>query len=378
MERKAVRRTYDDFRRFMFLSELNTRYILSHKDISHYLDLDPSYDLYRMSVKELTSIFGLTDKKREKLETLIGKIKFKDDLLKRLELAMRKGVDLLIANDDLYPSALEDLDSTPAILWIYGENPEPALRSSKITIVGTRRASPYGKRAAADISRYAALRDTAVVSGMALGIDGIAHRSAISAGGYTIAVLASGVDVVYPPAHVALYHKILEQGAVLSEHPPGTPATANRFPARNRILAAMSPVTIVAESSMKSGTLITVDYALKYNRDVMVVPGNIYSPESKGCNKLIQTGAMPLIDMRDLDEYLGKKKKTSTDILLPQGENNLQDRILRMLSAQQMTLEEIFFALKIEPGLVARELAELEAAGRIMLDRGRYALTSQV
>ena len=130
---------------------------------------------------------------------------------------------------------------------------------------------------------------------------------------------------------------------------------------------------------MKSGTLITVDFALKYNRDVMVVPGNIFSPESKGCNKLIQTGAMPLIDMRDLDAYLSRNKRESDgEFLLPEGRNDIQNRIIAMLGAQYLAMDEILHNLPLDPGTVAEELAELEALRIILFDRGRYALTSKV
>lgn len=376
---ERVLHTYDEIRQLMFLSVLNTKHILINEEIRAYWGKHQDTDLFRMNSTELTSLFGLSLKQSAKLERLMSNEGFTDHLLSRLESALNKGIFPICSIDDLYPPLLLQVDSAPAILWLYGRDPFTALASPKITVVGTRSASPYGKRVATDISRYISLRGSTVVSGMALGIDGCAHRAAVDSGGCTIAVLASGVDEIYPPTHTALYQKIIESGAVISEHPPGVKATANRFPARNRILAGLSAVTIVVESSMKSGTLITVDFALKYNREVMAVPGNIYSPESKGCNKLIQTGAMPLIDNRDLDVFLcSKEDHRRSWNTLPRGYNDCQDSIINLLSSQSLAFDEIMESGNFEAGQLAEEMAALETRNIIFSIRGRYALTSRV
>lgn len=368
-------RSYETMRNIMLLSELNTRQILSNQEIRRLKPDAYSIDFLRMDAADLAPVLSLSWKQMEKIDALYADPLFKSKLEVRLERALRQGVGCILNGDAAYPTNLETIETAPAILWVLGPDPAATLNKQMVTIVGTRRASPYGKRAAHDISRYLALRDVCVVSGMALGIDGEAHHGALGANGDTIAVLASGVDELYPPQHRSLYHSIIERGLILSEHPPGMRAAAFRFPARNRLLAALSKLTVVVESSMRSGTLITVDYALQYDREVMVVPGNIYSPESKGCNRLIYTGASILTDMTDMDIYLEQPEKRT-----PAEGQVTEDTgpVLRLLSSDSLSLEELMNELAYTPDQLASELAIYESKGLITQNRGRYALTSRV
>lgn len=196
-----------------------------------------------------------------------------------------------------YPAALRDLKDAPPILWALGDL--ATLRDPVVAIVGTRRATSYGLRITREISAALARAGACVVSGMALGIDGAAHRAALDAGGRTVAVLGTGVDVAYPRAHLGMYREIVESGLVLSELPPGAKSHGGSFPNRNRLIAALARVVIIIEAPVKSGALITGDHALELGRDIGVVLGPIDSPQSAGSNALLRSGAHPIIDVDD-------------------------------------------------------------------------------
>lgn len=213
---------------------------------------------------------------------------------------------MILAGDDDYPTSLLDLDHagapnqklSPPVLWALGET--SLLRSTIVAIVGTRRATIYGERATADIASALARAGATIVSGMARGIDAAAHAAALSSPGRaTIAVLGTGVDVAYPTAHRALHERIASVGLLLSEELPGDRANGGSFPKRNRIIAALSSVTIVCEAPERSGALITARYATDLARTVAAVPGRIDSPQSLGSNRLLRDGACVISDVED-------------------------------------------------------------------------------
>jgi len=223
--------------------------------------------------------------------------------LRALERADSVGARLLASGDSEYPDRLLDLPDPPPILFSIGEL--GMLHAPCVAIVGTRRATSYGERMTLEIADALARAGVSVISGMARGIDGVAHRAALAAGGGTIAVLGTGVDIAYPDAHRALHAEIARRGLLLSEELPGDRASGGSFPKRNRIIAALASVTIVVEAPHRSGALITATRALDLNRDVAAVPGAIDVPQSAGSNALLRDGAIMIAEIADALALVG-------------------------------------------------------------------------
>lgn len=209
--------------------------------------------------------------------------------------------------DEDYPKLLRCIEDPPQILYYRGDL---SLASKPcISIVGARKASDYGKWAAYRLAEKLSLYDIIIISGMAYGIDTYAHKGAVENNGKTIAVLGCGVDICYPASNVKLMGKILENGLILSEYPPGSPPLPYRFPLRNRIISGISIGTIVAEAGLSSGSLITAEYAAEQGRNIYAIPGNINNVHSIGTNKLIKDGAIPIIILDDIIDELGIERK---------------------------------------------------------------------
>ncbi|MBM3162097.1 MAG: DNA-protecting protein DprA [Chlorobi bacterium] len=206
----------------------------------------------------------------------------------QMEQAEQVGARLVTIFDPLYPDLLRQIYDPPPCLFVRGtfSRPEPP----SLAVVGTRKATLYGKKAASGFSEALALRGFEIVSGLAYGIDQAAHEAALRAGGRTIAVLASGIDNIYTDPRGKLWPKIIEQGAIVSEEWFGTEPLPGKFPKRNRIISGMTLGTLIVESDLQGGSLITASFALEQNREVFAVPGNIYSASSRGTNRLIQSG----------------------------------------------------------------------------------------
>jgi DNA processing protein len=205
--------------------------------------------------------------------------------------------------DEGYPPALLDLRAPPRVLWAIGD--VATLKAPVIAIVGTRKATTYGERATREIAGALARAGACIVSGMARGIDGFAHRAALEAHGRTVAVLGTGVDIAYPAGHRPLHARIREEGLLLSEEPPGAQAGPGSFPRRNRIIAALASVTIVVEAGVKSGAINTASHALEIGRTVAAVPGPIDAPQSAGANSLLRDGATVIADVADVLQLAG-------------------------------------------------------------------------
>lgn len=220
--------------------------------------------------------------------------------MERLAQAKVKYVTLLDAD---YPENLKTIFDPPPVLYYRGElKAEDALA---VAIVGSRRATPYGRESATRLARELARAGVTVVSGLARGIDSCAHRGALAGGGRTLAVLGSGLDVIYPPENARLYAEIAENGAVISEFPLGTAPEPGHFPRRNRVISGLSRAVVVVEAARTSGSLITADCALEQGREVLAVPGPITSPMSWGTNNLIKQGAKLLQEVTDVLSTLG-------------------------------------------------------------------------
>jgi DNA processing protein len=212
---------------------------------------------------------------------------------RQMAAAARVGARCVVDGDPDYPPALHDLQSVPLHLWVMGDT--AVLRNRAVSIVGTRRLTTYGERVTRSLTHAFARNGVTVVSGMARGIDSIAHAAAMEAGGRTVAVLGTGVDVAYPASHRPLHRRIVANGAVISESPPGARAIEGCFPKRNRLIAALGQATVVVEAGVQSGALGTATWAEGINRAVGVVPGQIDSPASLGANLWLRDGGGQMI-----------------------------------------------------------------------------------
>ncbi len=262
------------------------------------------------------------------------------DLDREMARYERLGVRVLTLSDDGYPRLLREIPAPPPVLYVNGGLLDGDDRA--VGIVGTRRFTPYGREVTAMLSGDLAAGGVTIVSGLARGIDGVAHQAALQAGGRTIAVLGSGPDVVYPPEHRNLAERIAEQGALVSEYPPGRQPDAQNFPARNRIISGLSLGVIVIEAPERSGALITADFAADQGRDVFVVPGSVLSAASAGTNRLLRDGARPVRSAADVLEDLGLD--AAPDAAPVQQELPLGDaerRLLAVLTREPQHIDEV-------------------------------------
>ena len=229
------------------------------------------------------------------------------------EFCVRRQVSVLTYGDISYPARLKTIQNPPVLLYYLGTL--PALnRSLCIGVVGTRKMSEYGKRMAYKLSYELASAGAVIVSGMALGCDAVAAAGAIGAHGSTVAVLGSGIDVIYPRQHEKLMSFICQNGAVITEYPPGTPPVGRNFPVRNRIISGLSQGVLAVEGDMKSGALLTVDHAMKQDRRVFAVPGNVGVSNSEGTNALIRNGAAVALDGGDILDAFRVSAKDQVDV----------------------------------------------------------------
>jgi len=284
-------------------------------------------------------------------------------------------------HDSLYPSALTALGDVPAVLFGRGDTSHLVELSADqmLTIVGSRRASSYGRELATDLAREVAWAGLTVVSGMAIGIDSCAHRGALDAGGLTVAVLGCGVDVPYPPRHSRLYDEIVEKGLVISELPPGTTARRWTFPARNRIMAALAHMTVVVEARERSGSLITAEMAHDLDREVGAVPGRVGSSPAAGTNALLRDGATVIRCGQDvLDSMIGVGAEHRERSRV-QGQRLEPDlaAVLDLVERGSSSADALARSSGLEPGPLAAALVRLELAGYLRADSaGRYERTA--
>lgn len=262
--------------------------------------------LLKNTPDEVAEILG-NIKNSSKLISHIKDKREQDKLeLQKLSNTLKSGnIKFISILNENYPKLLKEINDPPAGFYYMGELPDDNLPF--VTIVGSRKYSEYASIVTRNLGTVLAKHNIITVSGLALGIDSVAHKSTIDSGGKTIAVLACGIDVDYPAENANLRRRIIENGCIISELPLGTRVPPGYFHIRNRIMSGLSNVTIVAEAGERSGTSITVNHALNQNRDVFAVPGNITNPLCKGSNRLIQTGCIPLIDFYDIITYFSDK-----------------------------------------------------------------------
>ncbi|HSX16178.1 MAG TPA: DNA-processing protein DprA [Candidatus Saccharimonadales bacterium] len=240
-------------------------------------------------------------------------------------------VKKLTLQDDAYPLPLRDIPSPPKEIFYLGADPSEWLGRPRVAVVGSRSVTPYGKLATTRLSGELAQHGVVIISGLALGVDGIAHAACLDAGGLTVAVLACGLDTVYPASHAQLAKRILEQGGtIISEYETGMPGFKSNFIARNRIVAGLSDALLITEATERSGTLHTARFALEQGRDVLAVPGNIFSPTSGGTNNLIKTGATPVTSVEDI-LYVLKADHLPAEPVRRRGSNAEEQAVLDLL-----------------------------------------------
>jgi DNA processing protein len=297
----------------------------------------------------------------------------------------------IASSDPEYPVQLASMPAAPDALWVSGCIVDGDALA--VAIVGSRRATPYGLEMTEQVSRELAARGVTIVSGLARGIDGAAHRGALAAGGRTIAVLGSGVDVVYPPEHRRLAREIAGAGALVSHFPPGTPPLPHHFPQRNRIIAGLALGVVVVEAADRSGSLITAAFAAELGREVMAVPGRATSQESRGTNRLIQDGAALVTRWEDVVDQLPLRwrsclrapaRATATGPVAPgsaggAGDGDPDTRlVLGALGDEPATIDDVIEASGITSGRAAALLLELELAGRVrQIDGKRFVRAGQ-
>lgn len=266
-----------------------------------------------------------------------------------------------------YPALLAQIPDPPARLWIRGDAELAVLERPAVAVVGARACSGYGRSVAKLLSAEAAAAGAVVVSGLARGIDGEAHRGALATG-VTVAVLGCGVDRDYPAAHAGLARSIVAGGGLLlSEYEPGVDPAPWRFPARNRVIAGLALATVVVEARERSGALITADFALEDGREVLAVPGEITSALSRGTNALLRLGATPATCAADVLEALGLAPAETADAV---PDDPAARAVLAALDQGRATLDELGRAAALEPGPLAATLALLELAGVLSVEDG--------
>jgi DNA processing protein len=270
--------------------------------------------------------------------------------------------------DPDFPPLLRAIHDPPPGIFVRGAADLELLRRPAVAVVGARSCSPYGAQVARMLGRELGAAGLVVISGLARGVDGEAHRGALESGGLTVGVLGCGVDRDYPASHRELAGRIREAGLVVSEYPPGVEPTPWRFPARNRVIAGLAGATVVVEARERSGALITADLALEEGREVFAVPGEITSALSAGTNDLLRLGASPLVAAKDVLDVFGIETAT-----VPEPDVSDEARVtLDRVRDGPAGVDELVRATSLDAGTLATALTELELAGLVVQREGIY------
>lgn len=357
--------------------------------------MDKIFDIYKLTLAWLNSANGISNQSIKKLFDYFGTASsmwynlkketgaltflspdikkylcdvqdgFEEKLRKKL---VQENVFIVTMFDDDYPAKLKHIEGTPYILYCKGDI--KAVNDISIAVVGSRKATAYGKWAADKLTGELADYGITIISGLATGIDSIAHRAAIEHGALTVGVIGCGIDIVYPKKNEALYNEIINRGgAVITEYPFGMEPMPGNFPARNRIISGLSDGVLVIEAQEKSGTLITAGHAADQGKDVYAVPGNINSLFSRGTNKLIQDGAKLVMTVDDIfEENIGLKNLIREKKYSGFDTNNLSDpelMVLKALKSGSNTIDEISQETNMNTGAILATMTLLEMKGLI-------------
>ncbi len=303
---------------------------------------------------------GLSPKIVENLQ----KIRSQVDLERIWANIQSKGFGVLTWEDEAYPSRLKEIAQPPPVLYVWGSlQPQDTWA---VAIVGTRRITAYGRQVAEDLGIFLARNGVTVVSGLARGVDAVAHTAALKGQGRTIAVLGSGVDRIYPPEHRRLAEQIAAQGAVISDYAPGTPPDSVNFPPRNRIISGLSLATVVVEAGQESGALITATFAAEQGREVFAVPGNILNAQSRGANRLIQQGARPLLHPQEILEALNLTQVSQQQAARSQlPADATEARLLKVIGCEPLHVDDIRAQSGLPIETVSATLTIMELKGMV-------------
>ena len=324
-------------------------------------------NIYRASLVELLECDGIGSKTARTIieAKTLEKAKIVLDNVNKLN------IKLLTLDNPLYPDDAKNIAEMPILLYYKGKLIN---NSMGVAIVGARRCSEYGKIVTNEVATYLAKQNIPVISGMAKGIDGYAHTSCLKSDGYTIAMMGNGLDMCYPPEHIELMERIIDNGAIISEYPPGVRPNPRHFPKRNLLISAWSYKILVIEAGAKSGALITANYGKQYGREIFAVPDNIYNLESIGSNRLINDGATIYLDKEQLligNRYEFKIKvkdnnSTSTSSLNHLGE--LEKVIIEiLLTDESKTLEELSILLNMDIMQLVGKLSLMEMEDKVVI-----------
>ncbi|GAA0734931.1 DNA-processing protein DprA [Clostridium oceanicum] len=312
-----------------------------------------------------------------KVVNLLKKAWDVDKIKKLKEKALDKDVNVVNFNDDLYPKKLKSYEDSPSVLFYRGNI--KALENTKSAgIVGSRNCTVYGIKAAKLISEILTKNNISIISGMARGIDYYGHINCIKNNGFTCAVLGCGIDIVYPKENKKLYDILCNDGCIVSEFLLGTPPYAYNFPRRNRIISGLSDILIVVEAGKKSGSLITAGLALEQGKDVLVVPGSIFSGQSIGANKLIKDGAYvfteekDLFDLLNIEEYSFMKKDKEKKY----NDKSIEGKIFKYINDNPIHIDDIIRLVNIDIKQLYEVLFELQLREQIICLPGNYYVKS--
>lgn len=334
-------------------------------------------NIYRASLVELLECDGIGDK--------IAKTIFETKSLENIKIILdnvnRLNIKLLTLDDPLYPDNAKNIKEMPVLLYYKGNLIK---NSMGVAIIGARRCSEYGKIVTYDAATYLAKQNISVVSGMAKGIDGYAHTSCIKSGGYTVAVLGNGLDICYPPEHIELMERIIDNGAIMSEYPPGVKPNPRHFPKRNLLISAWSYKILVVEAGAKSGSLITANYGKQYGREIFAVPDNIYNPESIGSNKLIYDGAkiyigkeQLLVENRYESEIMAADNNSISNTL--DNLDRLEKVIIEiLLTDESKTFEELSILLNIGIMQLVGKLSLMEIEDKVIIQGSKVRCMTKI
>ena len=339
--------------------------------------------------KEASEIFKQSKASLKKVEgigeaTCLGILSFKDwDMAETMyRISIESGANLIGYHHEQYPQALRHMYNPPLMLWCLG-NPK-ALSEPGIAIVGTRMPSAYGRRMAAEMSKAVVGMNYCVISGLAFGIDTIAHREAVQNAGCTVAVLGSGINVMYPRQNAALADRIIHTGgAIITEFPPGTKPDAGNFPVRNRIVSGLSQGVVVIESGVQGGSLITAELALDQSKEVFAIPHRYDNVKGNGCNYLIKTGQAKLVQsphdiFEELPAFLHEQAALKHNTAAKKAHweeaelDDLSVQICQYLQTQSSQLDDLADTLKVDTNTMLVQLLGLEMQGFVRQKAGKY------
>ncbi|MPW25853.1 DNA-protecting protein DprA [Alkalibaculum sp. M08DMB] len=352
----------------LWINLLQTITVKNYYDLYDYFDNMES--LYQCSEDQLSACPVLDDKNIEEIKSS------KCNLLleQHLDTLKNKNIEYITIQDEQYPPILKNIHLPPPIIYYRGKISN-SIFDNCISIVGSRNASYYGLKSSEKIALDLASKNITIVSGLARGIDSMAHVGALKAKGKTIAILGNGIDIIYPKENKYLYKQITEIGLIMSEFPPGTKPINYNFPRRNRIVSGLSLGTVIIEAACKSGSLITAKYALEQGREVYALPGNVNNTNSKGTNLLIKEGAKIITSCNDILEDIfpmfsaSDRKKEVTDLT---NLTNEEIQILKLIKMGYWDSDKLHQKLNLPIKSINYLLTTLEIKNKIVIYKGNY------